>query len=163
MCGVVNISSIMSEICSPFGSPYSASKAAVAMITDGLRMELAPFGIHVVHVKPGAIRSSIADNTAKMVGTEYDVAGPGSAYEPIKEFIQKRMKFSQMDPTPTKEFTDHVIDRLPAKPITIRYGKLCFSTWLVSLIPASWRDWILSRKFGLDVLTGIIAGEKKKN
>lgn len=52
----------MGEISTPFSSLYSASKAAVTKFTDAMRMELAPFNIHVVTVKPGGVKSDLVIN-----------------------------------------------------------------------------------------------------
>lgn len=60
---IVNITSIGGKMHEPMGSWYHATKFAVEGLSDCLRMELAPFGVHVVVVEPGAIRtewSSIA-------------------------------------------------------------------------------------------------------
>jgi NAD(P)-dependent dehydrogenase (short-subunit alcohol dehydrogenase family) len=54
---IVNISSIGGKIYEPFGSWYHATKFAVEGMSDCLRMELAPFGINVVIIEPGAIVS----------------------------------------------------------------------------------------------------------
>ena len=52
---VVNISSIGGKIWEPLGSWYHATKFAVEGLSDSLRMELKPHGVHVVVIEPGAI------------------------------------------------------------------------------------------------------------
>jgi NAD(P)-dependent dehydrogenase (short-subunit alcohol dehydrogenase family) len=54
---IVNITSIGGKMHEPMGSWYHATKFAVEGLSDCLRMELAPFGIHVVIVEPGSIRT----------------------------------------------------------------------------------------------------------
>jgi NAD(P)-dependent dehydrogenase (short-subunit alcohol dehydrogenase family) len=54
---IVNITSIGGKMHEPMGSWYHATKFAVEGLSDCLRMEVAPFGIHVVVVEPGAIRT----------------------------------------------------------------------------------------------------------
>ncbi|MEJ1935687.1 SDR family NAD(P)-dependent oxidoreductase, partial [Nostoc sp. NIES-2111] len=54
---IVNISSIGGKIHEPMGAWYHGTKFAVEGLSDCLRMELAPFGIDVVVVQPGAIRT----------------------------------------------------------------------------------------------------------
>ncbi|MFM2043319.1 MAG: hypothetical protein RLY86_1895 [Pseudomonadota bacterium] len=54
---IVNISSIGGRIHEPMGAWYHATKFALEGLSDCLRMELAPFGIDVVVVQPGAIRT----------------------------------------------------------------------------------------------------------
>jgi NAD(P)-dependent dehydrogenase (short-subunit alcohol dehydrogenase family) len=54
---VVNVSSMGGEIWEPLGSWYHASKFAVEGLSDSLRVEVAQFGIKVVIIQPGSIRS----------------------------------------------------------------------------------------------------------
>jgi len=52
---IVNISSMGGKIYEPLGGWYHATKFAVEGLSDSMRMELAPLGIHVVVIEPGAI------------------------------------------------------------------------------------------------------------
>jgi NAD(P)-dependent dehydrogenase (short-subunit alcohol dehydrogenase family) len=54
---IVNITSIGGKMHEPFGSWYHATKFAVEGLSDCLRMELAPFGIDVIIIEPGAIKT----------------------------------------------------------------------------------------------------------
>jgi NAD(P)-dependent dehydrogenase (short-subunit alcohol dehydrogenase family) len=74
---VVNIGSIMGRVTMPLLGAYNATKYAVAAMTDALRMELAPFGITVVLVEPGAIRTRFATTALAALAPYRD---PASAY-----------------------------------------------------------------------------------
>jgi NAD(P)-dependent dehydrogenase (short-subunit alcohol dehydrogenase family) len=54
---IVNISSMGGKIWEPLGSWYHASKFAVEGLSDSLRVEMAEFGIKVVIIEPGTIKS----------------------------------------------------------------------------------------------------------
>ena len=54
---IINITSIGGKMWEPLGAWYHATKFAVEGLSDCLRMELAPFGIDVVVVEPGGIRT----------------------------------------------------------------------------------------------------------
>ena len=54
---IINISSIGGKFYEPFGAWYHATKFAVEGFSDSLRMELRPFGIQVVLIEPGPIRT----------------------------------------------------------------------------------------------------------
>lgn len=56
---VVSIGSIGSRFGAPFMGPYCSSKAALAMLMDSLRFELAPFGMHVVLFEFAAVKTPI--------------------------------------------------------------------------------------------------------
>jgi NAD(P)-dependent dehydrogenase (short-subunit alcohol dehydrogenase family) len=52
---VVNVSSIGARYVSPLISVYHASKAALALVSEGLALECRPFGIRVSMVEPGMV------------------------------------------------------------------------------------------------------------
>jgi short-subunit dehydrogenase len=65
---IVNLSSIVGKFPFPLSGAYAATKYAVEGITDGLRMELAPFGIRVVAIRPGPIATEFNEVAGKMSG-----------------------------------------------------------------------------------------------
>jgi NAD(P)-dependent dehydrogenase (short-subunit alcohol dehydrogenase family) len=56
---IVNVGAISSFLTMPFYGAISSSKAAVASVSDAMRMELKPFGVEVSLVEPGALRTEI--------------------------------------------------------------------------------------------------------
>lgn len=58
---IVNVSSIGGRVYTPMGAWYHASKHALEGWSDCLRLELAPFGIRVIIVEPGAIETEFAE------------------------------------------------------------------------------------------------------
>jgi NAD(P)-dependent dehydrogenase (short-subunit alcohol dehydrogenase family) len=56
---IVNMGSISGRLATPFLGPYAASKFALEALTDSLRMELQPWGVHVAIVEPGSIATPI--------------------------------------------------------------------------------------------------------
>jgi len=65
---IVNLSSIVGKFSFPGGGVYAASKYAVEGITDALRVELAPLGIKVVAIRPGAIATEFNDVATELTG-----------------------------------------------------------------------------------------------
>jgi glucose 1-dehydrogenase len=59
---VINMSSVHEEIAWTGHSAYTASKAALSMLTKTLAQEAAPFGIRVVSLAPGAVKTDINQN-----------------------------------------------------------------------------------------------------
>jgi short-subunit dehydrogenase len=54
---IVNISSLVGRVVMPYEGVYVASKHAVEGLSDALRFEVAPFGINVTIVEPGAVQT----------------------------------------------------------------------------------------------------------
>ena len=56
---VVNISSVGGKVAMATDGPYAGTKFALEAVSDSLRRELAPFGVQVVVVEPGAVRTEM--------------------------------------------------------------------------------------------------------
>jgi len=52
---IINMSSVCSHITMPGMGWYAASKHAVRAVTESLRLEVEPFGIHVIAIEPGSV------------------------------------------------------------------------------------------------------------
>ncbi len=68
---IINVGSVGARFALPFAGPLNSSKAAFESISDSLRMELRPWGIPVVLVSPGSIRTAaeaklVADSEAAL-------------------------------------------------------------------------------------------------
>lgn len=79
---IVNISSMGGRFAFPVGGFYHASKYAVEAISDSLRVEVAPFGIAVVVVEPGMIRTGFEQR----VSDSLDRSGDGRS--PYAELVE---------------------------------------------------------------------------
>jgi NAD(P)-dependent dehydrogenase (short-subunit alcohol dehydrogenase family) len=60
---IINVSSVNGRVSTPFSTPYSASKFALEAFSDGLRVELRPWGIQTVLIEPGAIATPLWDTS----------------------------------------------------------------------------------------------------
>lgn len=65
---IINISSVAGLKPFPNNVIYSATKAAVISITEGVRMELAPLGIRVTNIAPGAFVTNLVSNVKDKKG-----------------------------------------------------------------------------------------------
>ena len=77
---IVNIGSVAGKAAMSFGGWYNVSKFAVEAFSDALRIEMKPFGVSVVLIEPGTIKTAwgdiAADHLAECVaGTAYEEAG----------------------------------------------------------------------------------------
>jgi NAD(P)-dependent dehydrogenase (short-subunit alcohol dehydrogenase family) len=146
---IVNIASVSGVCATPFAGAYCGSKAAVNLLSDSLRMELAPFGIDVITVQPGAIKSGLGDAAVKKI-----VQSENSVYAPLAGYVKARATASQKDPTSAEEFSKALIDKLSQKkiPKIIRIGKQSMSLPFMKKLPVGMLDKMMSKTFGLDKL-----------
>jgi NAD(P)-dependent dehydrogenase (short-subunit alcohol dehydrogenase family) len=56
---VVNIGAISAHLTVPFYGPIAASKSALASLNDAMRLEFAQFGVDVILIEPGAMKTGI--------------------------------------------------------------------------------------------------------
>ena len=147
---IVNIGSVSGVTATPFGGAYCGSKAAIHLISDALRMEMAPFGIQVIEVQPGAIESSFGERASKAI----DRYRKGSLYSEIYDAIEARAGASQEGSMPAAKFTRRVVEAVTASspPAIFRAGKHSVRLPLMGRLPTPLRDRIFSRRFGLERL-----------
>jgi len=146
---IVNMSSVSGVLPTPFAGAYCSTKAAVNAFSDSLRMELAPFGITVVTVQPGGIKSNLSGNADKELDRFQK-----TPYGPIQNFIVARANASQENATPAEVFAKELVDKLERKktPKFIRLGKDSKLLPFIARFPRLLIDALLSKKFGLDRL-----------
>lgn len=146
---VVNMASVSGILATPFSGAYSASKAAVNLLSVSLRLELAPFGISVVTVQPGAIKSGFGEVAARGIGFSEN-----SVYAPLARYIKARATSSQKDPTTAEEFSQKLINKLFLKtiPKIIRLGKQSARLPLLANMPVNQFDKMMSKAYGLNKL-----------
>jgi len=146
---VVNIGSVSGVLVTPFAGAYCASKAAVNALSDALRLELAPFGIRLMEVQPGAIASQFASNAQRQAD---QVLAADSPWWPLREYVQARARASQDRPTPAAVFAQGVLaaTRKTAVPAVVRLGNGSTALPLIArLLPRRLLDWVLRKRFGL--------------
>lgn len=101
---VAMIGSLAAVMPYVFGGVYSASKAALHAYTDTLRLELAPFGVRVVNVVTGGVKSNIA-RTERTLRKD-------SLYVELEEDYQRRLVHSQSLGMPAEEYARSVVGQL---------------------------------------------------
>ena len=85
---IINISSIGGRFTTLLGGWYHASKHAVEALSDALRMETTPFGIDVVVIEPGLIRTEWSGIAANHL----EETAEGSAYAPQIKAVANSMR-----------------------------------------------------------------------
>ncbi|WP_425827829.1 SDR family NAD(P)-dependent oxidoreductase [Streptomyces fractus] len=148
---VVNVGAVTSLISVPFAGPIAASKAALASLTDALRMELRPQGVAVSLVLPGAMNTEIFAKADKAMADAGWVGSPETQahYDrAVRDFrkASERMRSGPVDPT-----VDAIRKALTARRPAARYVSGRDAKVLAALrrLPTGLRDRVLSRAVGL--------------
>ncbi|MCY4081540.1 MAG: SDR family oxidoreductase [Caldilineaceae bacterium] len=153
---IVMISSIAGFSSTPLLSPYCASKFALEAFTDGMRLELKPWGIEVVSVQPGAIKTEIWNKARAYVDSELRKYPPnafekyGPLLDKMAESLEKPKGVGADEVARTVE-TALTVAKPKARYLVGRDALI--RSWIESL-PTSLRDrLILSRmpKYGTEI------------
>lgn len=118
---IVNITSMGGKIYTPLGAWYHATKHALEALSDCLRMELKPFGIDVVVIEPGAIRTEFNGIVEEKVRA---VSGTGP-YAPQGNAVADSLA---SESTQRRSSPPEVIAKTIGKAVTERRPKTRYAT-----------------------------------
>lgn len=147
-CGcIVNVGSVVGRVPTPWAGSYCSSKAAVLAMSDSLRVELRPFGINVVKVVPGAVRSNFGANSVERL-ENFD----WKIYKDFKDSIRERAQASQTGKsTDAGVFAKHVVKKVlsPKPPKQIVFGHMVGLFTVLSWSPIWLRDLFFTNRFNI--------------
>ena len=118
---IVNLASVAGHVTLAFGAWYNATKYALEAFSDALRMEVKPFGIDVVIIEPGAIRTDWGIIAADHLR---DVS-KGGAYEQDGSRVAEGLRRIYLSKIPTNPA---VISRKIAKAAVCRCPRTRYRT-----------------------------------
>ena len=140
---VVMISSVSGKRSYPFVSPYTASKHALEAFSDSLRREMMLYGVKVVIIEPGPIKTPIWDKTPSVednpfLGTDYESS--------LRKFYGQMVTKGKHEGLPVDR-----VGKLIEKVITIKNPKTRYvitgRKWLDFILPGILPDRMLDRLF----------------
>ncbi|PKQ07325.1 MAG: oxidoreductase [Alphaproteobacteria bacterium HGW-Alphaproteobacteria-12] len=145
---IVNISSISGIRAMPFLGPYAASKFALEGFSEALRRELMLFGIDVIIIGPGPVRTAIWDKVEEVDTLRYG----NSPYLPIMQNFQN--VFIEQG---RKGLAAGTLGKLVAKALTTPHPKARYSAVkggivekaVMAFAPSRILDKIIGRTLGL--------------
>jgi NAD(P)-dependent dehydrogenase (short-subunit alcohol dehydrogenase family) len=120
---VVNISSIGGRVALPLVGPYAASKFAVEGLSDSLRRELRPWGMHVSLIEPGSVTTPIWDKTIDYTAAIETDAPPElrERYGEVMDRIRTQVEKNRTVGVPPSEVAEAVAHALTAARPKTRY------------------------------------------
>ncbi|KAK4233735.1 hypothetical protein C8A03DRAFT_19233 [Achaetomium macrosporum] len=161
---IVNHTSVGSVAALPFQGVYNASKAALAMLTATMRMELAPFGIRVIDLKTAGVKTNIINNNnvnnPAAGGGGGDRLPEGSIYAPVREVVERAM--SQEDlrgrGITAEQWAEEVAGLLLGRnpPAVIWKGESAMVVRVASAMPCDLFEGPIKKMTGMDRVEEII-------
>ena len=123
---VVNVGSMGGRFTFPGGAFYHASKHAVEAISDGLRLEVAPFGVHVVLVQPGPVTSSFVDAAVDSVAVQ------DGAYATFSQDLVERYREAYDGSSSNLEISPDQVAAVIAKAATAEHPRARYAVGLAA-------------------------------
>ena len=118
---IVNISSIGGKFSGPFGGWYHASKFALEGLSDSLRMEVKQFGIDVIVIEPGSVKSEWKDIAfGNLQKTSANTASP--YYDGATAFFNATKKMAEEKSSDPMVIVDLIYKAIEAKKPKTRYA-----------------------------------------
>ena len=145
---IINTTSIGGKIYAPLGSWYIATKHALEGWSDCLRLELAPFGIDVVIVEPGAIKTEFGDVST---GPMLERSGHG-AYAGLANAVAEinRKEYEEGGGSDPSVITNVIMKAIRAKRPKTRYAAGKYSGPMLFL-----RKWLSDHMFDKVIMSVI--------
>lgn len=149
---VINISSVSAYTTYPFLVPYAASKHALESISDGMRRELALYGINVVVLVLGAVQTPIwekvsAEDLARYAKTDY-ASGVAQMKATTSDLGKGGMPVSRV-----AQAVREALEQPKPKARRVLVNDYWRGWLLPKLIPSEVFDWAMTRQFGLSRTT----------
>lgn len=111
---IVNISSVAGRIGFPVSPAYISSKFALEGLSESMRYELSPFGINIIIIEPGVIKTNFMPSTKKSMK-------PDSVYKEITDKVIMGITMMAEMGTPPQEVAKTIIKALKSENPLPRY------------------------------------------
>lgn len=151
---IVNVSSLMGRVAMPLLGAYSISKHALEALTDVLRLELAPWGIHVASIQPGAVATPMTSGMGAML-QEAEASLPEpvqGAYADLFDAMGTALAQQNAGAVPVQKVADAILHALSSDRPKTRYPVGAAAAGLLAMrtyAPDTVGDAILKRALGL--------------
>ncbi len=150
---IMNMSSISGLVVSPFLGAYGASKFAVEAVSDALRRELLRFGVEVILIEPGPIRTPIWAKGIEKQHQMEDLLRPGTAklYEKEIARVVDKVSLTTEKALPAEDVAKVILKCMKRSSNPARIMVVSLPVWfqikLVQWSPTKWMDKALSKFF----------------
>ncbi len=149
---IINMSSAAGKVALPMFGAYSGSKFALEGMSDALRLELYPFGVDVVVIEPGYIRTGFQSISADL-SSSYGAPSRASAYAVLYESFRRTTTSarnrSQYTPEDCARVVLRAVEDDPPRPRYTVTRTARLAAWAKRLLPDRVLDRSLRRAYGI--------------
>jgi NAD(P)-dependent dehydrogenase (short-subunit alcohol dehydrogenase family) len=146
---ILNVSSVGGRVTFPLFGAYNSTKYAVESLSDALRRELRPFGVEVVLIEPGPIKTEFANVAMEFVGKYRSESSPyAPIYARADEIKRQTDGMSAGPEVISRAIEKAILARRPAARYVAPFSSRLMVLFM-TLLPTRWVDALLSRVTGL--------------
>jgi len=143
---IVNLSSMGGRMTLPGGGFYHATKYAVEALSDALRFEVRGFGVDVVVIEPGPIKTQFGDTAIHKV---HALAGSGSPYAAFNAALARNIRDAYEGPMAAFAAGPEAVAKAIERAITARRPRTRYPVTAMARTLMSLRRWLGDRGFDL--------------
>jgi short-subunit dehydrogenase len=141
---IVNLSSMGGKLTFPGGGFYHATKHAVEALSDALRFEVQGFGVDVIVIEPGPIKTEFGSTAIGSLTGEKDSTSPYAAFNAI---VAQRIKEAYEGPMGRMAAGPEAVAQVIEKAITARKPKTRYPVTIAARLLMGLRRWLPDRAF----------------
>ena len=141
---IVNMSSMGGRLTLPGGGLYHATKYAVEALSDALRFEVRPFGIDVIIIEPGPIKTQFGDTALQ---TMADTNAEASPYAAFRESVAANLRDAYEGRMAAFAAPPEAVAKVVARAITADRPKSRYPITFVARLLIGLRRWLPDRAF----------------
>jgi NAD(P)-dependent dehydrogenase (short-subunit alcohol dehydrogenase family) len=140
---IVNLSSMGGRMTLPGGGIYHATKYAIEALSDAMRFEVGGFGVDVIIIEPGAIKTEFGNTAIARV----DALGGSPDYAAFREVLKQQIRNASEGPMGWFAVGPEAVAKVIEKAITARRPKTRYVITIAARSLIGLRRWLPDRAF----------------
>ncbi len=128
---IINISSVSGQNGTPFLAAYCASKHAVEGFSESIRRELNIYGVKVIIIGPGSIKTPIWSKGFSDIKTRYQKSDYAESFDKFIQFADNEAR----NALPPSDVVENIVHAAESKSPKLRYAP----------VPSKWKNYYLAK------------------
>jgi NAD(P)-dependent dehydrogenase (short-subunit alcohol dehydrogenase family) len=149
---ILMMSSVSGFVTPPTQGAYSASKHAIEALSNALRHELYPFGIHTVLIQPGYIVTNIQSTAMRLAETYQEIIKSGPYAKIYATYMGNASNTRAQSKTTPEDCAHIMLQAIEAPNPKARYGVTplaTFAKWAKRLLTDRAADRLIRKRYGI--------------